>query len=155
MSPYPPPFVPFATSLWIAARLMPVVAKRAAIGELLASATPDPAVRAYGELTTEDIVAAVKQTTSRPWRMRGRRCLREGLLAFRYLSLADHCPSIHFAVDPASLKTARARAHCWITVRGDTVMNPPDPSMIELFSYDGSASIPTAEIRTTETAHFV
>jgi hypothetical protein len=70
------------------------------------------------------------------------------------MSLAGHRPSIHFAVEPASFKTARPKAHCWITVRGDTVMNPPNLGMIELFSYDGSASIPTTKIRTTETAHF-
>lgn len=142
MSPFPPSCIPFAASLWISARLMPVFAKSAPIGKLLRMATPAGERPAYTALGADAIVDSVKRVTRRPWRMRGRRCLREGLLAFRFLSLAGHRPLLHFAVEKDTLHDDRLKAHCWISVGDEVVMNPPSPTMLELFTYDGSQSIP-------------
>jgi hypothetical protein len=102
-------------------------------------------VRAYGDLPPGDILVAVKAAVARPWRMRGRRCLREGLLAFHYLSLAGHKPVLHFGIVPKSVLTARPRAHCWVDLNGCTVLNPPQEPMLELFSYDRRAKLPAGQ----------
>lgn len=154
MSPFPPSYVPFAASLWISARLMPVFAKSAPIGALLRMATPAGQTAAYTVLSSDEIVASVKRVTRRPWRMRGRRCLREGLLAFRYLSLAGHRPLLHFAVEKETLRTDRPKAHCWISVNDEVAMNPPSPTMLELFAYDGSQSIPATVLGSSGATRF-
>jgi hypothetical protein len=46
---------------------------------------------------------------------------------------------LHFGVDRQSLKGSRVRAHCWITIDGATVLNPPSRSMVEVLAYDGSS----------------
>lgn len=145
MMPFPSARLPFRWNLWVAARLLPMFAKRRALGEILQRATPDPAARAYGDLPPGEMIAAVKAVVARPWRMRGRRCLREGLLAFHYLSLAGHRPVLHFAIVPKTALTNRPRAHCWVSVAGETVMNPPLEPMLDLFSYDGRAAMPVRQ----------
>ncbi|MFN0263142.1 lasso peptide biosynthesis B2 protein [Tepidamorphus sp. 3E244] len=142
MTPFPPTAIPFQANLWLAARLLPSFS-RAEIGTLLRMATPPKEARAYTGLGAREITDAVQHTTARPWRMRGRRCLREGLLAFHYLSLAGHRPILHFAVEPASLKTDKTSAHCWVSVDGDILLNPPSPTMMPLFTYDGTRQIPS------------
>ena len=144
MTPFPPPgLLPFRTNLWIAARLMPMFTKRNDLEPLLLMATPAAGTHAFDDLTADTIVAAVKAVVARPWRMRGRRCLREGLLAFHYLSLAGYAPLLHFGVVPQSLRGKKTAAHCWVSIDGETMLNPPRRAMHELFVYDGQASVPT------------
>lgn len=153
MIPFPPHrLLPFRANLWFAARALPVFARRNELEPLLLLATPTPGVRAYGELDARTIVGLVKASVARPWRMRGRRCLREGLLAFHYLSLAGHAPVLHFGVIPDSLKRDRPAAHCWISVGGEVIMNAPAQPMHELFVYDGSRSVPTGRLALAEVA---
>jgi hypothetical protein len=139
MMPFPPAGLPFTPSLWIAARLMPLWAKRGALDDILRRATPAAGESAYRELPPGEIVGAVKAVVRRPWRMRGRRCLREGLLAFRYLTLAGYRPVLHFGLVAGTITTPRPRAHCWIVLDGKTILNPAQEPMIELFAYDGRA----------------
>ncbi|WP_187970583.1 lasso peptide biosynthesis B2 protein [Aquibium microcysteis] len=138
MTPFPPVAVPFPASVWIAARLLPACVGSSELDRLLAMATPPPGASAYREFSAQAIVSAVKRAARRPWVMRDRRCLREGLLAFRYLSLAGHRPQLHFALEPGSLSDGRLSAHCWITVGGEVLMNPPTPTMMLLFVWDGA-----------------
>ncbi|MBA3448757.1 MAG: lasso peptide biosynthesis B2 protein [Pseudaminobacter sp.] len=140
--PFPSTALPFDWNLWIAARLMTLFAKRRPLDEILRRATPDAGTRAYADLPPTEIVAAVKAAVARPWRMRGRRCLREGLLAFHYLSLAGHRPVLHFGIVSKSAATSRLRAHCWLSLEGQVVLNPPQEPMLDLFSYDGRSSMP-------------
>ncbi len=141
MNPFPPVAVPFPASVWIAARLLPVCVGSSDLDYLLSMATPRPARSAHTHLGAAAIAAAVKRAARRPWVMRNRRCLREGLLAFHYLSLAGHRPLLHFAVEPGSLSQTRLSAHCWITVDGEVLMNPPTPTMMNLFAWDGTRMI--------------
>lgn len=136
MLPFLPPTVPFRVNLLVAARLLPTIIKRAPLSDILARATP---ARKHGgslSLPPAEIVAAVNQVTANPWRMRGRRCLRQGVLAFHYLARAGHHPVLHFAVAPSTLSTARPRAHCWVSVGDEIVINPPVEAMIEIFRHD-------------------
>ncbi|MEP9398206.1 lasso peptide biosynthesis B2 protein [Mesorhizobium sp. KR2-14] len=145
MMPFPSARLPFRWNLWIAARLMPVFARRRPLGEILKRATPDPQTRAYGDMAPGEVIAAVKAVVARPWRMRRRRCLREGLLAFHYLALSGQRPVLHFAIVPKTALTTRPRAHCWVSLEGQTVMNPPQVPMLELFSYDGRTAAPAQQ----------
>ena len=151
MMPFPPATVPFEWNLWIAARLLPLFTKRRPLAEILQRATPPDGERAFGDYSSDRIVAAVKAVVARPWRMRGRRCLREGLLAFRYLSLAGYRPKLHFGLVPRSAMTPRPRAHCWVSLDGNTVLNPPQEPMLVLFEYDGKQAIPAEQA--TQVAH--
>jgi hypothetical protein len=144
MMPFPSATLPFGVNLWLAARLLTFFSKGRPLDEMLRRATPGPGTRAYAELPPAYIVAAVKASVARPWRMRGRRCLREGLLAFYYLRLAGHKPVLHFGLVPRTISTPRPRAHCWISLNGQTVLNPPQEPMLDLFSYDGDRSLPAA-----------
>lgn len=142
--PFPPVWVPFRLNLWIAARLMPVFAKRRDLGAILAGATPEPRHQGSIPLGPGAIVESVKSVVSRPWRMKGRRCLREGLLAFYYLKLAGRQPLLRFGLLKGTLATPRPRAHCWIVLDNEIILNPPDGLMVHLFDYDGVNSIPAS-----------
>lgn len=128
----------FRLHLWLAARLLPVRAKRRPIETLLIDATPPAESLPYRGLAAEPIVAAVRRTLARPWRMRGRRCLREGLIAFRFLRLAGHPAVLHFAVASPS-PADRLKAHCWVTLGGHCILDGPREGMVPLFAWDGEA----------------
>ena len=131
----------FKPHLWIAARWLPVGAKRRSIEQLLARAMPPADYAPYRGLVAEEILAAVRATTARPRRMRGRRCLREGLLGFRFLRLAGFAPVLHFGIEPESVPADHLKAHCWITLAGSCVLNPPSETMVTLFSWDGERMV--------------
>lgn len=137
--------LPFRLHLWIAARLLPVAAKRGSLEFLLKGATPHKVAPAYASLSADEILDAIKATTAHPWRMRGRRCLREGLLAFRFLSLAGYRPVLHFGIAPETVSTDRPHAHCWVDLDGATVLNPPMRPMLNLFNYDGRDAAPVPD----------
>ncbi len=128
----------FRCHLWLAARWLTVSAKRRPIEALLQAATPAPGFEPYRGLSAERIVEAVRRTLAHPWRMRGRRCLREGLLAFRFLRLAGHPAVLHFAVASPS-PTDRMRAHCWVTLQGRLIHESPRAGMVPLLEWDGEA----------------
>lgn len=141
MNPFPPLAVPFPVSLWVATRLLPACVGSSDLHSLLSLATPRAGQSAYRENSPAAIASAVKRAARRPWVMRDRRCLREGLLAFHYLSLAGHRPLLHFAVEPQSLSDRKMSAHCWVTVDEEVLMNPPTPTMMKLFAWDGARVI--------------
>lgn len=84
-----------------------------------------------------EIVAATQRILRRPWRMRGRRCLREGILAYHALRRAGHPAALHFAVLRGSQRLARLRAHCWVSLAGEVLLNAPEGDYAELLVYDG------------------
>jgi hypothetical protein len=153
MIPFLRPSVPFPVNLWVAARLLPFLVKNRPLDEILARATPDAVSHGYRDLPASKIIEEVQRVVSRPMRMRGRRCLREGLLAFHYLSLAGHRPTLHFGLVPQTITTAHPRAHCWITIDGAIVLNPPEGPMIELFAYDGSSAIAANDARLAQASY--
>jgi hypothetical protein len=132
--------------------MLPMFTRRNDLEPLLLLATPTPGLRAYDDLAAGTIVQAVKASVARPWRMRGRRCLREGLLAFHYLALAGHAPLLHFGVVPQSLGGSKPSAHCWVSVGGEILLNPPARPMHELFVFDGRASVPIGRPALAEVA---
>ena len=129
----------FPIHFWLVARVLPWMAKRGSLASLLTIMTPSENRRPYVGVPASAIIEAVIVDGRRAWRMRGRRCFREGLLAFLFLRLAGYAPVIHFGIEPASL-AARPRGHCWITLAEACVLNPPSPGLLPLFSWDGQTT---------------
>ena len=91
----------FRVHLWLSARLMPVLVGRRDFERVLKLA-PLQLSAPYRDLPWTYIVHRVKRTVRRPWLMRDRRCLREGLLGFRFLRMAGLDPELRFGVDARS-----------------------------------------------------
>jgi hypothetical protein len=115
---------------------LPRLVHRLPLTHLLADMTPSrPAPR--WQRPSQEILDAVKAALARPIRMRGRRCLREGLAAFHFLRKGGHAAVLHFGVDRRSTRAAKLRGHCWISLEGQVVLNGPGPEFVELFAYRG------------------
>ena len=127
-----------AWALWL-----PVLALGKDLQPLLARAAPGRGTP-YSGLSPDTIARCCRKVVRRPMLMADRPCLREGLLLNRFLAMAGFAPTLHFGVDRASLNTPRAKAHCWVRL-GESVFNPPDPDMVEIYTHrnwckDGGAN---------------
>ena len=140
----------FRTGLWLAARIMPVRVRGRDLKPLLADYEPGDD-RSFRGLEAAHVIEAVRRSTRHPWTMRDRRCLRQGLLAYRYLTRAGFRPALHFGVDRKSLADPRVRAHCWIVLDGKVVLNPPSENMVTVLVYDGPRSLAGARLPALDT----
>ena len=111
----------FGVSLWLAARLLPFRVAHKPLQQVLGIA--DPSALRFPGLPHEYITARVMRTTRRPWLMRKRPCLRQGLLGCRFLAEAGYAPELHFGIDGDSIGTHRLSAHCWVCINGKPVLN--------------------------------
>lgn len=103
-------------TVWWQARLLPWRLPRdLPFAQMLALAAP-PAGTPLRGLAADEIAARVHRTLRRPLLMRDRRCLREGVLCYRFLRAAGHAPRLHFGVNPAAVRGGRFSAHCWVTL---------------------------------------
>jgi hypothetical protein len=134
-------------ALWLRARLLPFVVGRRPLTPILVETEPG-SIRPYEGLGADEIVGEVRRLTRHPWAMRDRRCLRQGLLAYRYLRLAGYAPALHFGVDRTSVADPKIKAHCWVVLDGNPILNPPDPSMVTILVYDGPESLAGSRGRT-------
>lgn len=113
------------------ALLIPDASKLVPLRKLLAWMTPDRPSRLYAGLSEQDVVQLVQCRLAHPWRMRGRRCLREGLLCFHFLRLIGVPAELHFGV--FAQPRGRELAHCWVVVHERCVTLPPqDPYLFIL-----------------------
>lgn len=108
--------------IWWHARILPVIVGNRDLQSVLryTDVPPDPA---FAGLPAEAIAEWVMTATRRPWLMRNRRCLRQGLLGMRFMRLAGHDPELHFGIDRRSLAGPSVAAHCWIVLAGKPVLN--------------------------------
>jgi hypothetical protein len=132
----------FRLSLQVWALLLPLLAVRRDLAALLAL-TRVEADEPYRGLTPGYIVRRVKRATRQPWLMPDRPCLRQGLLAMRFLQLAGYRPVLHFAIDRASVTRSVLAAHCWVTLDGEVLLNPVTPAMVEILSYADGRIMPS------------
>src|ERR1051325_2355012 len=102
----------FRVHLWLSARLMPVLVGRRDFESVLKLA-PLQSPAPYRDLPWTYIVHRVNRTGRRPWFMRDRSCLREGVPGSRSRRLAGPDPELRFAADPKSMPEPRLSAHCW------------------------------------------
>jgi hypothetical protein len=124
----------FRCHLWASARLLPVMIAHRGFEDVLKwapLASPAP----YRGLSATYVVARVRRTVRRPWLMRDRRCLREGLLGHRFLRLAGFDPELRFGVDPKSLQAQHLSAHCWVCLDGRPVVSDSLPGMVEIYRH--------------------
>ncbi len=112
------------------ALLLPDVTKRLPLRMILIWLTPARPSRLYHGLDEQIVLAMVRQRLARPWRMRGRRCLREGLLCLYFLRLIDVPAVLHFGV--FQKVKGREVAHCWVVVRDRCVTPPPQQKFVPI-----------------------
>lgn len=129
----------FRTHLWVNARLMPLVVGKRSFEAVLKQA-PLRSSAPYRGLPSSYVVASVGRAVRRPWLMRDRRCLREGLLAHRFLRLAGFEPDLRFGVDPKSMDAPNLSAHCWVCLDGRPVVSDSLPGMVEIYRHAAAAS---------------
>lgn len=130
----------FRTELWLWARIVPILAWRSDVLTLLKRASPGRRTPYIG-LSAAHIVRRAKRAVRRPRLMADRPCLREGVLADRFLRLAGHAPELHFGVERNSLANETLRAHCWVVLDGQTLLNAPATAMIEVMVRDRNECI--------------
>jgi hypothetical protein len=134
----------FRFVLWLAARLLPWRVAQHPLDRVLRLARPG-GPRFLG-LPHEYIAKRILRTTRRPWLMRDRRCLRQGLLGQRFFAEAGYAPELHFGIEPRSIGTAQVSAHCWVCLDGRPALNDRLPNMktILVHAGDGTARVPPA-----------
>mgnify|MGYP002403600565 CR=1 FL=1 len=104
------------------------------MAEVLAIAD-GPVLPGLSGLNPASIARHVRRTTRRPWLMAKRPCLREGVLAYRFLRAAGFEPELHFGVDRDSIDEPAIRAHCWVVLDGEIVLNPPAATMMTVLRH--------------------
>ncbi|MEY4565995.1 MAG: hypothetical protein RLY14_965 [Planctomycetota bacterium] len=116
--------------LGVLASILPDTSRRISLQRLLRLFTPNRPSRLYSGITEDQLMAVLKHRLARPWRMRGRRCLREGLLCFYFLRLLGVPAELHFGV----FEEARHHefAHCWVVVEGRCVTKPPEQHYVTI-----------------------
>ncbi len=123
------------------ALVIPDASRRLPLPCLLARFTPRRPSRLYAGVEAEAIVGIVRDRVRRPWRMRGRRCLRHGLLLFHFLRLAGRPAVLHFCV--YKWRLGREQAHCWVTLDGRAVSDSPEADHVVILVH-GEDNLPHA-----------
>jgi hypothetical protein len=141
----------FRLGLWAWARMLPPLAWRRGLEALVRLTEVGPGAP-YRGLAPDYIARRVKRATRHPWLMRDRPCLRQGLLAVRFLRLAGYHPVLHFGVDRASVQRDLLSAHCWVSLDGAVVLNPASPGMVEILTYAGDRLAPSVPAKTEAAA---
>ena len=144
------PTLPFRlrARLWLRSAILPDLSKWAELETLLMWYTPRRTCAAWRRYEAAEILAAIDQHLAGCRRMRGRRCLRRGLLALYFLRLAGHPAVLHFGV--FNRPQGRALAHAWTSV-GALVDDAPQADCVPLLEWRGvralaSRSAPEAAI---------
>ncbi|WP_425265687.1 lasso peptide biosynthesis B2 protein [Terrihabitans rhizophilus] len=120
--------------VWCEARSLPVRLRNRPLVDVLRIADSPPFIDLSG-VPQHDLLNLVVRTTRRPWTMRHRRCLRQGVLGYRLLRAAGETPELVFGVDPSSIEAPIVRAHCWVVSRGEVVLNPPEPGLVTVLRH--------------------
>jgi Transglutaminase-like superfamily len=129
---------PMAAHLWARSAVLPDLTRAAPLKRVLAWYTPGRASAAWEGLSAAEILAYIDRHLAGCRRMRGRRCLRRGLLAFYFLRLAGHAPVLHLGVFAQA--QGRTLAHCWTTV-GAILDDPPQAACVEVLQWRGEGRV--------------
>ena len=105
------------------ALVIPDVSRWLPLQSLLRLFTPQESGWPYVGMSADQILGVIERRLRDPWRMRGRRCLRSGLLAFYFLRRAGIPAVLHFGVYATG--QTRDQAHCWLTLDGRILADPP------------------------------
>lgn len=130
----------FGAEMWLWARMLPFLCVKTKSFAGILTVSKVGSSRRYRGMAVTEIVGKAKRASRHPWLMRDRRCLREGILAYRFLTLADVPAKIHFGVDRTTVSSPKLEAHCWVTVDDQPVINPPAPTMVTIYVRDNQIS---------------
>jgi len=122
----------------VLATLIPDASKFLPLPKLLALFTPRQPHPLYRGIEERHVTALIRHRLRRPWRMRGRRCLRQGLLCFYFLRLIDVPAVLRFGV--FAEEGPHEVAHCWITVHDRCVTEPPQHAYIPIMTHPADGS---------------
>ena len=130
---------PMRLSLTLRSIVLPDLTRIAPLESLLRWYTPRLVGSAWAALSAEEILAAIDEHLAGCRRMRGRRCLRRGLLAFYFLRHGGYPAVLHIGafVRPQGA----ALTHCWNSL-GAMVDDPPRERCIPLLEWRGVSGLP-------------
>lgn len=129
------------TEIWVTARLLPFAVAFRDFSQILRLCdvkTSD----LYEGAAPETIAHATRRATRKPWLMRNRRCLRQGLIGYRFLRKAGYEPELHFGIDVGSVESKRIDAHCWVVLDGKPVVNDIIEGMVTIHVHDSTSADP-------------
>lgn len=132
-------------AVWTRSAVLPDVSRWTPLERLLRWYTPRCASPAWAHFGVADILEHVDRHLAGCRRMRGRRCLRRGLLAFYFLRLAGHPAVLHVGV--FARPQGRTLAHCWTTCptpAGEIVDDPPTAPCMPVLRWEGSCELRVA-----------
>ena len=121
----------FQIALWTAARTLPLRVYGRPLSDIL-ELLRSRRCKNYQGLSSDYIVRSIVRSVRRPFVMRDRRCLREGLLAFRFLEAAGFTPKLYFGIDRGTLNGPDLKAHCWVVYSDEAVLNSPGAAMVPI-----------------------
>ena len=126
-----------AVHLW--ALLIPMLARSRNLDCILRGAAPTKRQPFLG-LAADTILRCCHTAVRRPLLMADRACLREGLLVYRFATMAGYTPRLVFGIDATSLSANRVDAHCWVELPPDHIVNPPQPGMLAIMIHSSAGS---------------
>jgi hypothetical protein len=121
-------------AVWARSVVLPDLSRRVSLATLLRWYTPRSTASSWTCRGPAEILAHVDHHLAGCRRMRGRRCLRRGLLAFYFLRLAGHPAVLHLGV--FARPQGRTLAHCWVSV-GELVDDPPAAPCTKVLEWRG------------------
>jgi hypothetical protein len=125
-------------AVWTRSVVLPDLSRLAPLEQLLRWYTPSEPSAAWLHLSAREILAHIDGHLAGCRRMRGRRCLRRGLLAFYFLRLAGHPAVLHVGV--FARPQGRTLAHCWTTcstAAGELIDDPPQAPCVPVLAWHG------------------
>ena len=118
------------------ALLLPLMARTDNLDVLLKRCAPAGGTYFMG-ISAPKIARQIRKAVRKPYLMRDRPCLREGLLLFRFLTIAGYRVTLHFGVDRTSIDKKTMSAHCWVVLKDQTYL-PPDNTIVEIARYSAN-----------------
>lgn len=131
----------FRAEVWLRARLLPLQIRGRSLREMLELAEPPLGGSRREGVSAAFVVRTVRRVTRHPWVMRDRRCLREGLLAYRLLAETGLRPRLHFGVERGAVTSPRVAAHCWVTLDGRTMIGESDVPYVEILVHPAAEAL--------------
>jgi len=121
--------------VWVAATFMPLLVRLLPLRRLLSLLTPPTFLRPYASVSRDRLVALVERRLRTPRNMRRRACLRRGLVLFHFLRLAGEEAVLQFGVFAPGVDATRMHGHCWVTVAGECIADPPGEDLAVVMTH--------------------
>ena len=114
---------------------IPLLDRLLPLKHLLALMTPRLRIGAYAPVPVEEIDACIREAVANPRHMKRRACIRRGLLLLHFLRLSGREAVATISVGPDPSRPGKLLAHCWVSLEGRCVADPPAPDMKPILHY--------------------